>query len=781
MTAHAFSGKPDSNRAMLLSVKLNGTLRGTVFDTKIEQRFCNPSDRSIDFTHTLPLPWGAVLLGVSIELGDKQLVSLVLAKQEPEEILEPITSGGDGNSEVTLETNDDQTYQLTLRNLGAHQCWAITLSYAEILQFDDKGLRLLVPSIIAKGCDERRNIDDISRHIKPNNSDTMILPVGLELRLHGGLAQARVDSPSHAIQVTHDKSAKDSVRVVSMTSAALTSDFVLVIDQFSPTTMFFAARDRVEERVAVLASFHPTFPQAVAHPVHLKILLCCSVCRDDNIFAIQQALRTVIQRLTPLDRLSLSKKHGTRVEHRVRGMWRVSELTKIAARWWVDSLSYDSTKTDLDDALSSTLELPSTSDTDVLVVTDGRIGEIDNLIDLTQRTRQRLFIVGVGTSSGEGLVRRLAQGSGGACDFVAPGDAVRSAVLRMFARMRSTQVTHLAIQWPQNATPDWISPLAPSVFDSDTVRVFALFSRIPIGQPRLLGKPAGENDPLEIASLTIDGRIETTDTLPRLIASARLQSMLSHDEKDKFCDLTGFALSYQLATATTRFKIVQNRSTAIRPTSASVLSKDTMLPPGFDRSDLNDNLTHITRPTNNQNDPVDLITLIADWRPCRPRIRPREHWEQSEFYTGRTPLGVADWLRLTPISEWPTDYLRLQHRAEVGRWVVEWLKLRFSNKGVGWHSETEVVAAFLYLMSRMSTYKMLLAGHRGETKVYEIDRDEAIWSSKTISSTLVKALMVALNSMTALEWPDAVFSLEDGDETVTPMISTSSKAPSIPG
>ena len=566
-----------------------------------------------------------------------------------------------------------------------------------------------------------------------------------------------------------------------MTAAAMTSDFVLVIDQFSPTTMFFAARDRVEERVAVLASFHPTFPQAVAHPVQLKILLCCSVCRDDNIFAIQQALRTVIQRLTPLDRLSLSKKHGTRVEHRVRGMWRVSELTKIAARWWVDSLSYDSTKTDLDDALSSTLELPSTSDTDVLVVTDGRIGEIDNLIDLTQRTRQRLFIVGVGTSFGEGLVRRLAQGSEGACDFVAPGEAVRSAVLRMFARMRSTQVTDLAIQWPQNATPDWISPLAPSVFDSDTVRVFALFSRIPIGQPRLLGKPAGENDPLEIASLTIDGRIETTDTLPRLIASARLQSMLSHDEKDKFCDLTGFALSYQLATATTRFKIVQNRSTAIRPTSASILSKDTMLPPGFDRSDLNENLTRITRPTNNQNNPIDLITLIADWRPCRPRIRPREHWEQSESYTGRTPLGVADWLRITPISEWPTDYLRLQHKAEVGRWVVEWLKLRFSNKGVGWHSETEVVAAFIYLMSRMSTYKMLLAARRGETKVYEIDRDEAIWSSKTISSTLVKALMVALNSMTALEWPDAVFSLEDGDETVTPMISTSSKARSIPG
>lgn len=68
----------------LLGVRLSGDLRGLMFEACVEQRFCNPSDRNVEVVYRFPLPWGAVLLGVDVVLGDKHLTGAVVEKKQAE-------------------------------------------------------------------------------------------------------------------------------------------------------------------------------------------------------------------------------------------------------------------------------------------------------------------------------------------------------------------------------------------------------------------------------------------------------------------------------------------------------------------------------------------------------------------------------------------------------------------------------------------------------------------------------------------------------------------------
>ena len=101
----------------LLGVRLSGDLRGLMFEACVEQRFCNPSDRNVEVVYRFPLPWGAVLLGVDVVLGDKHLTGAVVEKKQAEARYEEALS--EGNAAIMLEQHSDHSYSLNLGNLPA--------------------------------------------------------------------------------------------------------------------------------------------------------------------------------------------------------------------------------------------------------------------------------------------------------------------------------------------------------------------------------------------------------------------------------------------------------------------------------------------------------------------------------------------------------------------------------------------------------------------------------------------------------------------------------------
>lgn len=775
---------------MLEGVKAIGELRGLMLEMSVEQRFSNPTDKNVEVVYTFPLPWGAVLLGVDVQLGDQHLTGAVIEKKKAEAQYEEALS--EGNAAIMLEKNRDLSYSLNLGNLAAQEHCVITLRYAQTLQFEQRGLRLLIPTVIAPRYGDAVIDGGLQPHQAPIHNLLAEYPFDIELHLHADLARARVASPSHPIGVAHNSTAEGNVLTVSLARrGALDRDFVLVIDQLAQDSMAVLARDCVEpDGVVALASFCPRVPAQGATAIGVKILVDCSGSMGgDSIEAAKRSLQAIVRQLGKGDRFSLSR-FGSTVEHRSRGLWKATETTQLAAQRWVGGLQADLGGTEMEAALCSTFALAQTVASDVLIVTDGEISAIDSTIESAKDSGHRLFVVGIGSSPAESHLRRLAEATGGACDFVAPGEAVEPAVLRMFARLHSPRLTDLTVVWPADVNPEWVSSLHTSVFDGDTINVFALLKQAPVGEIRLLGVRTSGGDPEEIACAQFGAVVEPSDTLSRLAASLRLQSLKSDEQASEARQL---AVTYQLVTDQTNFFLVHQRAEEDKPNDMPDLHKvGQMLAAGWggtgsvlysresalfvDYNCLEQPVVMRCRSSTikfSRSSAGDLLDIPAFLRKRDDDIdhaNPQQ-WSESEDYRGLTPLGLSEWLSITPMAEWPKTYTELR-QIGLGAWVVDWLELTVATSDVRSLAEQTVVEAFLYVMSQRDIHESL-AKSLGLLHSFKLvaQRLKALFTNSSgsdvasIDVQLVAAMMANLDGMTADTWPEAVYAM-DANEMV---------------
>ena len=172
---------------------------------------------------------------------------------------------------------------------------------------------------------------------------------------------------------------------------------------------------------------------------------------------------------------------------------------------------------------------------------------IEDVVKAAQRSGHRIFAVGVGSAPAETLLRRLATSTGGACELVAPNEDIEAAVARMFRRMRVPRASNVVVDW--HGQPKWTTPLPPTLFDGDTVHVFAGFD-VPPGEPPVLSYEVAGNATQKVAA-PLPHKSER-DVLARLAASERLAELPSSQRIE-------LALRYQLVTSETSLLLVHLR------------------------------------------------------------------------------------------------------------------------------------------------------------------------------------------------------------------------------
>ncbi|GAA4026814.1 hypothetical protein [Actimicrobium antarcticum] len=402
----------------------------------------------------------------------------------------------------------------------------------------------------------------------------------------------------------------------------------------------------------------------------------------------------------------------------------------------------------------------------------------------------------------------LAEATGGACDFVAPGEAVAPAVLRMFARLRSPRLTDLRLIWPDDAVPQWVSSLLPSVFDGDTVNVFALLDGVAAGTVRLMGKRAEDAVAQEIGRATFEGALQAGDTLPRMAASVRILSAGNHSPVEGEYDVTQCAVAYRLVTDQTNFLLIHERPDGQKTTDMPQLHKvDQMVAAGWggagsvvssrSRSGVGTPhvVHHVSEGRSNYDDDYDVSAEVAMPAVFRRAVTSSRmasvntrlpvflrsddqsiddqvptDWSDTAHYTGLTPVGLRLRLRQTPNVEWPSTYRGLR-QIGLGVALVDWLELSMAAHGGTAHAESTVVGAFLYLMSRRDTSDTPdgLANPTGLFEAFKstVQRLRGILADGPVAQfagldvALFEAMALVLSGMTDSDWPGSV--LASGD------------------
>jgi Ca-activated chloride channel family protein len=163
----------------------------------------------------------------------------------------------------------------------------------------------------------------------------------------------------------------------------------------------------------------------------------------------------------------------------------------------------------------------------IVLLTDGQLGNEEAVIDLARRHRQsnRIFTFGIGWASSAFLVRGLARATGGAAEFVTAGERIEDKVLRTFGRMASPLIGDIELDGA-GAELTLADPDTPAVFEGDALALFA----------RAAG-PLPEQVILRMS--TPDGPVSWTVPVPPpqddggLIATLWARRRIQHLEQDR--------------------------------------------------------------------------------------------------------------------------------------------------------------------------------------------------------------------------------------------------------
>lgn len=795
---------------LLMGWSLKGDLQGMAFTATLEQTFVNSTGEHAEIIYNFPLPWGAELLGLEAIIGDKRLTGSVIGKKKSETKYEEALA--DGDSAILLERNANYDYTLNLGGIQPDEKVVITLRYGQLLKFTKTGLRLCVPTVIAPRFGDPVMQGQLKPHQVSDNDLLAEYAFNLEIALHGDWAEAGIESPSHNLKLGV---AKKASRVVSLAKDSLLDrDFVLSLknpDLYSTATIVPDYANPGNHMI--LAAFRPDLNDSEQEikPVNVKILVDCSGSMSgDSIEAARRALQAFVKELHESDRFSLSK-FGDDVKHRSRGLWKAAEASKLAAQRWIAALDADMGGTEMEDALASTFELGSNDPADVLLVTDGDIHAIDDVIQVAKESNHRLFIVGIGTAPSEANLRRMAEDTLGAVDFVAPGEAVAPAITNMFARLRTGAFRDLTISWKTQSSPLWVSLLAPIVYGGDTVYAAARVTGMPAGSIELIGENDSGFHQL-IGQIKLSPQVEGEPELSRLAIAKYVNQLIKENEPAG----QKLAEDYQLVTSKTNLFMLVDRAADKAEDMPELHKVSQMMPAGFgglgsvslkacrshfvvdplratpmgdagfsfSQYDLPPAMrsTRFSRAsasklkvedfssqgTDHYDVPSFLRKAVDVFKGKKPTAQQPKwalgksnpqlyEWDAPE---GLTTLGVREWLRHHPVSDWPLTYAGLAHMG-VPDLVIDWLELCFARNLQA--DEATAVMTFLYTFVSEGFEQ----GFAACIETFEASRVKPDWGlvvhdlhqinkNEAFHAELVRVMA----SSGTKAWPDCIFNME---------------------
>ncbi|MBC7378595.1 MAG: VWA domain-containing protein [Burkholderiaceae bacterium] len=546
---------------VLTNVQAQGRLDAVLFELTLRQTYRNTSDRVLEVVYTFPLPPMAVLLGFASELNAERQGGVIVAKREAERQYEESLEEGD--APVMLEAQGDGLHTANIGNLKPGDEIVLECRFAQLLSFEQGRLRVSIPTTIAPryGHAEKARLQPQQ---VPQASLDIEYPLTLTLAIGEALVGAVIECPTHRFAASLGDNG--STRMYLPPGARLDRDVVVIVTPREPRpSLLIRANNTFDASapVVMMAALQPP-TGAPRERIALKLLVDCSGSMNgDSIASARAALRGVVAGLNENDRLSLSR-FGSTVEH----LFAPSLAKPQALRHLqplIEGIQADLGGTEMEGALSAVFELPrfEHNGADVLLITDGEIWHAEEMIASARNSGHRVFAIGVGSAPAEGVLRALAESTGGACEFATPGEALEAAARRMLHRMRQAVHTNVRIDW--GSAPAWSSGPAPSVFGGDTVIALAGFSHpIQASAVCLLAEDA-QGKTVELARGEADAPC-LGDSLPRIAAARRIAQGTD-------TDALALALQYQLMSKQTNCILLHHRAEADKVTEQAELHR----------------------------------------------------------------------------------------------------------------------------------------------------------------------------------------------------------------
>jgi Ca-activated chloride channel homolog len=510
----------------LQGVEIKVDARDTAARVTVSQRYRNLEATPIEAVYSFPLDEGSAVCGFEISVDGRRISGRVMEKEKAFEVYDDAMA--EGHQAFLMDQDRPNIFTVSAGNLAPGGEATVTLHYATTLDSTADGVRLCLPTTISPRyipADQAARMDPAELdHIAPPTAIGGV-PYGLHVDVaYVGASPLRgIECPSHPVSVALDGMRADIT--LAAESVALDQDFVLNIRQADPFQPRVTVVPDPTGGFVALLNFRPDLPATTRTPREVVFLIDRSGSMSgESIAQARNALLLCLRSLQEGDTFNVVG-FGSHFEALYPESVAYDQATLDQATLAIQTMDADLGGTEIMSPLQHILRTNPVRPRDILLLTDGQVGNEDQIIKLVgAHPGTRLFTFGIGRGASEHLMRGLARASGGSAEFIFPGERIEPKVMRQFARLDVPAWDDISLDWG-DLTPDLVTPgTLNRLFGGEQ---FTVMARLPGAGKGVVTLRARDGENVRAWSLQLDtAQVAGTDAgLPALLARGAIRDL----------------------------------------------------------------------------------------------------------------------------------------------------------------------------------------------------------------------------------------------------------------
>ncbi len=560
----------------LQGVEVTGELLGGHARVRVRQRYRNDKRKPVEAVYTFPLPSDGTLSAFSMTCAGRRIEGVVKEREAAFRAYDDAVTAGHGAALLDEERRNVFTAQVG--NLLPGEETVVEVEFLQAVTAEEGTVRWMLPTLVAPRYIPGSPVGDRTAHGREEptrqvpDADRITPPMGdvrygLRMDLLVDLGrEVVVESPSHAVTVTREEGSR--VRVgFARGEVSLDRDLVLTLRSPDSSAVFtpLVTHRKGEGNPGTFAlTVVPDLLAMASAPPKQEVVFVVDVSGSmdgESLPQAQAALRLCLRHLREGDRFNIIAfdNHFTTFK---REPVPFTQRTLEQADRWVAALHANGGTELLAPMLAAVRAAPEGV---LVLLTDGQVGNEDEILRavLAERKTARVYSFGIGTNVSDMLLRDMAQQTGGAVEFIHPGERIDDKVVAQFSRALAPRVTELEVRFDGVECAELAPAELPPLVDGVPWTLLGRYASPGTGTVTLRGRSGRE--PFSLTVRVDLPAVSDRPAVEKLWAAERIRGWETAQLTGRRAEsmkqrITELAVAHQLVTRYTSFVVVEERT-----------------------------------------------------------------------------------------------------------------------------------------------------------------------------------------------------------------------------
>lgn len=497
---------PRGEAIPIKGVSISGEVMGARAKIILRQRYLHNGPNPVEAIYTFPVPSDAVVIGFSMECAGRRMESIVKEAEDAGRDYEQAIREGHGAA--LLQKARPNVFTVSVGHIRPGEETLIEIVYLQRLSASEGALRLLIPTLVAPRYTSPSSGGSAqSPHPPIEYSKDALYTLTVDLMFDLGRAIS-IESPSHDIVIEDLQGQRSHAKRVRLEKPEPALDRDLVISAFgdeAEQAAGFLAHKQPDEPGTFALTIVPDFQQKRSKRLGTDVVFVIDVSGSMEGLSIEQAqsaLKLCLRHLREGDRVQLIafSTHFTTFQPQLVPF---TQGTLEAADRWVNALEANGGTEIQKPLLRAVADLNknrSERPRIIVLMTDGQVTDEHSIVSGVEQNAHgvRIYTFGIGTSVSDFIVRELAKRTGGAAEFIYPGERIDQKVTAQFAKATALRVENPSLRFEGMSADECVPHTLPPLCDGEPWTVYGRYSTPGSGRAELNGSLAGSPFSLSI-------------------------------------------------------------------------------------------------------------------------------------------------------------------------------------------------------------------------------------------------------------------------------------------